>query len=516
MTFLQASKAALLSIAVIWGFIMIPGCSQTVEVRQDPFFDEWKAKAESSRAHSPSAKPRIIDLPERQEKVVSAEKIKIEPEKPLPKDKVTMNMRNTDVNVVLRALALTAGQNIMMNEGVSGVTNINVKGTPWDQVFKGILRTRGLTYTWEGDIIRVMTLQDMQHDRKIEEVLQQQKSQSLELKKVEPLLTRIIRIDYADATSLGANLEKMLTSEGEKDAKRGSVTVDEHNNSLIIQAIRDDIARMITLVEELDRPTSQILIEANIVETTRDTARELGVQWGGLYRGSSGGGHWITPGANSSGVLGGSLSTPIEPTSGFISSAPSDVLSNSAGLTLGIVGENIGDYILNVQLSALQEEGKINILSSPSITTLDNQMAFTENGEKIPYVSTDIDGNRQINFEDAVLRLEIKPHVIDGKNLKMDIKIKKDEVDTSRSVDGNPFIIKKQTETVLIVQDGETVVISGLTKKKNTDAESGVPDVKDIPVLGYLFKGEKKTDQMEEVLIFLTPHILKERAKQES
>ncbi len=161
-----------------------------------------------------------------------------------------------------------------------------------------------------------------------------------------------------------------------------------------------------------------------------------------------------------------------------------------------------------MQLSALQSRGKLNILSSPSITTLDNQMAFTENGERVPFVSYS-DGDQEVSWEDAVLRLEITPHVIDGQSLKMKILIKKDEVDTSRDVAGNPYIIKKQTDTTLIVNDGETVVISGLSKQRTSGGDAGVPGLKDIPGLGYLFKADSKAEKLEEVLIFITPRILK-------
>jgi type IV pilus assembly protein PilQ len=180
----------------------------------------------------------------------------------------------------------------------------------------------------------------------------------------------------------------------------------------------------------------------------------------------------------------------------------------NTGMTLGYLTEKVGSYMLNVQLSALQSEGKLNILSSPSITSLDNQMAYTENGEKIPYVTIDSDGERTVKFEDAVLRLEITPHVIDGEHMKMEIKIKKDEVDFSRKVDDNPVIIKKETSTSLIVKDGDTIVISGLSKQKTVGSDSGAPWLMDIPLFGYLFKSDQKLKTMEEVLIFITPHIL--------
>ena len=170
-----------------------------------------------------------------------------------------------------------------------------------------------------------------------------------------------------------------------------------------------------------------------------------------------------------------------------------------------------GGSMLEVQLNLMEKDGNINILSSPSITTLDNKMAYTENGEKVPYVSTSNMGDREVKFEDAVLRLEMTPNVIDGDNLKLKVLVKKDEVDTSRSVDGNPFIIKKQTETTLIMRNGETVVISGLTKEKGTDINAGVPGLKDIPGGKYVFGHESKGKTMEEVLIFITPEILPTR-----
>ena len=166
-----------------------------------------------------------------------------------------------------------------------------------------------------------------------------------------------------------------------------------------------------------------------------------------------------------------------------------------------------------MQLQALETDGTVNILSTPSITCLDNQMAYTENGTRVPYVTVSTSGGvatQQVNFEDAVLRLEITPHVIDGDNLRLKIKVKKDEVDLSHSVLGNPYIQKKQTETLLFAHNGETIVISGLTKQTTTDSTSGIPWMMDVPILGYLFKALGKSEEKDEVLIFITPQILKQ------
>jgi type IV pilus assembly protein PilQ len=232
-------------------------------------------------------------------------------------------------------------------------------------------------------------------------------------------------------------------------------------------------------------------------------------------------GLYVTPGGNFGTAVapGSAFSGDYAPTSGttgisgqgFGVNFPATTMTGTASGALGLMFGTIGENILEVQLNALQKDGKLKILSSPSITTMDNQKAFTENGEKVPYVTTDNAGGtttKSVKFENAVLRLEITPHVIDGQNLKMKILVQKDEVDPSRAVDGNPYIIKKQTETNLIVQNGETIVISGLTKQRSTENVNGIPWLKDVPVLGWLFKGEGTSEAMEEVLIFITPNIL--------
>jgi type IV pilus assembly protein PilQ len=485
--------------------ILIPGCAGKKRAEKDPFLDKWKVKAETSKGHSPSATKRSVDLTEKKEAPIpdqtektEPEKAAAEPEKQLPTDKITMKMHDIDVVVLLRALARAANQNIMVNEKVKGKASINIKEAPWDHVFRGLLRTHGLTYAREGDIIRIMTAEDMEQDLKRE-------SQKRGLKLAEPFLTRIIRINYAKADKLRENLETFLTAN--TDGKPlGSVMVDEHTNSLIIQALKDDIERMIPIIEELDRPTPQIRIEAHIVEANKTTARDLGIQWGGLYQttNSDGVNQYITPAAAT--ATGGTV-----PNSGNIVNFPAPLVATTAtGLTLGYVLEEVGKNILSVQLSALQEEGKLNILSSPSITTLDNQKATIESGKEVPYQTVE-DGDVKIEYKKAVLSLEVIPHVIDGKTLTLKINTKKDELDFANAVGGQPAITTKKAETNVILLDGQTTVIGGLSKENVDDSESGVPWLKDIPILGYLFKGTSKKNTMDDLLIFITPHILKER-----
>ena len=494
--------------------VLFLGCGGDLEVKKDPFFDKWKAMEAESRPYSPSKRVRELDLPEKKPVEAIGEEAKAEPEKPLPTQKISLKMHNVDAPVILRALAGAASQNIMINSNVEGKIDINVKNTPWDQVFRGVLRTQGLAYKWEGEIIRIMTVKDMEHDLKLAAIQEKKKAQEIGLNQVKPLLTKIVYIDYADAKPLKENLQEFLTKD--KEGKpRGSIMVDEHTNALIIQAIRDDIVRMIPIIQELDKPTPQVLIEAVIVEATKEAARELGIQWGGLIRM---GDTWITPGAKSDGILGNSINQPVDPTTGQAVDLPADFLKDISeglalgeGLTLGLLTAKLGRYLLTAQLSAMEEEGKLNILSSPSISTVDNQKALIESGREVPYQTNLRDVGFYVEYKKVTLLLEVTPHVIEGNLLKLNILTHKDEIDFQNDVDGNPVIITKRAKTTLILYDGQTTVIGGLTKDTKGDGERGVPFAKDVPYLGRLFKKDEKVHKFEDLLIFITPHILPQR-----
>ena len=504
---------------VISFFVLIffMGCSGDLKsTKKDPFFEKWNTLAENSQGHSPEASLKKIDIPTSPNKQAQTDPVMGDAVRKLPTKPLNLTMRQAELKSVLRAMAKSVNKNLLVKNDLKGEISVDFRSVPWDQAFTGLLKTHGLSYLWEGNVIRVVSTEDIEQELK-------RKVQLRDIQWVEPLMDPvIIKIDYADSEKLAKTLQDFLTKD--KDGKtRGSVTRDEHSNSLIIAANSQDMARMIPIIEKVDKPTPQILIKANIVETTKGTARDLGVMWGGMYKGNLGNKNiYATPGGNTG--TGDPISGGYQPTQtgatgiggqGFASNFPVSGIADAAGAaSLGLIYGVIGDSLLEVQLQALQQDNKLNILSSPSITTLDNQKAFTENGERVPYTTIESSGvgstpTMTTKFEDVVLRLEITPHVIDGKNLKMTISVKKDEVDmTRKSSLGDPYIIKKKTETVLIVKDGETIVISGLTKQRISDGTSGWPLLKDIPVLGYLFKADSKSDNMEEVLIFITPHIL--------
>jgi len=497
----QTNRIVRSIVAVLISALLIGGCASPKVEKQDPFFEEWKAKAETSKGYSPAKPQPRAQQPQIIKPKATPQEVELDEiaEKPLPTKKISLKMTDISVSVVLRALARAADQNIIVSEKVAGKININIAQAPWDQVFVGILRTQGLTYAWEGDIIRIMTADDMEADLK-------RKARQREMKLSELPITRIVPVKYAAADDLKDNLEKFLTLD--KDGKAiGSILVDDHTNSLIIQAIRNDLKNIVAVIDQLDKPTPQVLIEAFIVEANKDVARELGVQWGGLVRtGALGTGTGFGTGSDNN-ALGGDINTAVNPSSGNVVNLPAQPLSGFDPFTLGLIYQNLGDALLSVQLSALQDKGKLNILSSPSITTLDNQTANIESGEEIPFQTVE-DGEVNVEFKKAVLKLTVTPHVIDDKTLKMYVKVNKDEADFSRTVLGNPTIITKNAETNVIQLNGQTIVIGGLNKETTAESNTGVPFFEDIPGLGYLFKRKGSDDRLEDLLIFITPHIL--------
>lgn len=435
--------------------------------------------------------------------------------KSLPSQKIFLDMKAVPLTTLLRTLARAAGISIMVSENVKGTATLNVQNETWDQVFLSVLKTYGLSFEWQGNIIQVLTIEDINNDYRYLELNERREAKKREIESIAPLVNDVIPVRFADAESLKTIVEQLLAADSGK--KRGAVVVEPHTNSLIVKATRPEINQVSAMIRHLDRPAAQIRIEAHIVEAGDDTARELGVEWGGLYQGTLGASnYWITPGIDTAdtGAGVGTATSPLAeiadnsvPSPGLIQTLPS-ILNEDAGLLIGFVAQEAGKYVLGVQLAALEKEGKLNILSSPSISTLDNQTALIESGREVPY-QTVVDNEVNIEFKKAVLSLVVTPHVIDNDLLKLKIVTNKDELDFSNNVDGNPTVITKKAETTVLLADGQTTVIGGLRKENSSETVQGVPYLKDIPYLGNLFRKDSRTDTMEELLIFITPRIIR-------
>lgn len=499
-----------LFVALVLPITFILACAGTSD-KDHSAQQQWQKMAQENRGYSPP--PRRRDLTVMPKKIETIDPLPRESKtlRKLPTRTITMKMHQTEVAVLLRALARAVDLNIMINESVKGRISINVSDAKWNQVFMSILKAQGLSYEWEGDIIRIITGEDRDRNFKNLEAEGKILAKKREMELQAPLVTKIIPIDFASAEDLKANIEKLLAGNKDEKLKQGSVLVDKQTNTLIVQATATDITRVVALVTQLDRPTQQILIEAHIVETSNRTARELGIQWGGLYY-DSGRNFWITPNAIdalTNTTIGGTL----DPEAGSAINFPANLnnaTQSGTGMQLGIIGQST-NLILATQLSALEEDGRLNILSSPSITTLDNIKATIESGSEIPIPVLEQGETANVIYKQALLSLAVTPHVIQSDALKLEIVTTKNEVDFSKTVLTYPTIISKKASTNVILFDGQTTVIGGLKKNTSQKSDAGVPWLSKIPLLGYLFKNESKSEQMEEILIFITPHILKTR-----
>lgn len=479
--------------------------------------DSWKAMEKQAQGHSPRGQfqlaepPVVIDRPER----LDIEKR--DAAKPLPTAVMSLRMHNADVVAVLQALSRAVGKSIVVSPGVVGGINVNFVQRPWDEVFRAILAANQLTYSFDGETIRVMARDDLQGQLDVASLKRKAQEERNAALADEPQLTSVAKVRFADAKQLQKTVENTLTK-GKEGKAIGSVQVDELSNSLIIQGVEQDVEKIGKLLAKLDAPRSQIKLKAHIVETTREVARDLGILWGGGYTGDVrtgnklgiGGGFAATTVAGTVSAGTATLGTTNLGAAGVRLPATAVNTSNT-GAALDLTFGKVGGNILEAQLQALATDNKLNIISSPSIATMDNQKAYTESGERVPYQTvsgTGTEATYSVSFQDAVLRLEITPHIIDDQFIKLQVLIQKDEVDSSRTVSGNPYIVKKKSETTLIARNGETVVISGLSKLRNSLREAGVPGLKDVPGAGWLAKSESKADLKDEFMIFITPTVL--------
>jgi type IV pilus assembly protein PilQ len=496
--------------------------------------------------------------------------------------RISLDVQDADIKSVFRLLSEQGNVSIVYGDDVKGTVTLGIKDVPWNQALDTVLGIKGLSRMEKDHIITVMSTDNFLKLKKSEEELvkkteEERARRDRKLLDAEPMITRIVPIKYRmlkdvfkskieikrdvilggargsltgisgarglTPSSIDETRTQKVSVEGAGDfiqllqsflstdsegKQMGWIGADATTNSVIITAIKRDLDSIVDMIAKTDIPTDQILIKANIVETTKNTARNLGIQWGGMLGQRAGnqnlfvnpggtGGSTVPPGSV---ITGAGTNNPggYTPASGVTGMGgqgygvnfPAAAMGATGPASLGLLFGTIGGNILDLQLSALQKDGKANILSSPSLVTLDNQMASTENGEEIPYVTpATATSPATVTWKKAVLRLEITPHVIDPKNIKMTIVVKKDEPNYSVTTPGGYPLIVKETKTDLVVADGETIVISGFTKQTGSKGDSGVPWLKDIPVLGWLFKGEAKSESMEEVLIFITPNIMK-------
>ncbi len=400
--------------------------------------------------------------------------------------KLSLDFKDADINNILRLIAEVSDLNIIAAEDVKGKVTIRLVDVPWDQALDIILQSNDLGKVKIGNVIRIAPIEKLKKEE--EDVLAARRAKE----KLEDLGTELIPVNYATAKDLEEQVKGILSD-------RGTVAVDERTNVLIVKDIKSSIYEAKDLVASLDTKTPQVLIEARIVEASADFTRELGVIWGGTAtktHGSSSG-----PKGTST-ISGGLLGTDT------LINLPVD--SPGGAISFGWLSSLAGLRNLDITLQALEDSGQGKVISSPRIATLDNTEASIERGDRIPYLKITEEGTVTTEFIEANLKLTVTPHVTNDGNIKLKIKASNDEPDFDRTVQGVPTIKKKEAITEVLVRDGDIIVIAGVYDIDEGRSQRGIPFFSRIPILGWLFKSEKKTFVKEDLLIFISPKILKD------
>lgn len=399
---------------------------------------------------------------------------------------IDLKVTNADVTDVLRTFAQLSALNIIVQPGVTGQVTAEMENVPWDQALEQVLRINKLGYEVEGNIMRIAPTTVLKEEAQERQQLAQARALAV------PLRTVMKRLNYANASGLSALLGQ--GGQGGLLSQRGSVIVDARTNTLIIKELPNFIDAVIGVVEMLDVPEPQVMIEARIIETTKRFTRDIGIRWGFDAISSAATG-------NTTGLVfpnNGSLNGDVD-----VAGTTADVLA----LRLGNV---LNTFRLDVALQAAETEGLIHILSAPKVVTLNNQQAEIQSGLQIP-IQTVANNTVTVQFVNATLRLSVTPQVTAEGTILMDIDISKREPQLAFLVPGatNAPIATKDARTRMVVRDGGTAVIGGIYKVSNDDGQDRIPGLANIPILGNLFKNKSQRDENEELLIFITPRIIK-------
>lgn len=397
--------------------------------------------------------------------------------------KIALDFYETDIKNVFRILQQVSGKNYAIDPDVRGKVTISMeKPVPWDQVLDLILKQNGLGNVEHGNIIRIATRETLRKEEEARQAeIEAYKKRLEQQKAMEPLVTQYIPVNYANAQAEVLPHVKDILSE------RGKVNVDSRNNQLIITDTEERIAKAEEVIEQIDKVTPQVVIEARIVEINEDFLKDIGTEFVAqsedVFRSDLGGNYSYNVAMNH----------------------PSTNAASSIGFNFTRL-PNLGTpLVLDAKLTALEEENNVKIVSAPKIVTLDNKKATIKQGFEIPYQTVE-DDEVNIEFKEVDLRLEVTPHVTPDRRISLSIYVTKNEV-AELTLEA-PALSTNEATTELLVDDGDTIVIGGIKKDTTTTKESGFPILKDIPILGWAFKRDVKQNEKSELLIFMTPRIV--------
>jgi type IV pilus assembly protein PilQ len=471
------------------------------EVKKEEIKKEEEVKKEEKPA--PEVKKEEMKAEQKPAPSIQAEK-KAEEEKKIVEErpsqkvysgrKLSLDFKDADIKNILRLIAEVSNLNIIAGDEVTGKITMRLVDVPWDQALEVILQSKNLGMSRIGNVVRIAPLEALK--REIQAELEAKRAKE----RLEDLVMELIPVNYAAAKEIMPQVKSILSD-------RGDIKVDERTNTLIIKDIAKSIPGAKSLVKALDTKTPMVLIEARIIEANLSFQRELGVRWGFLI-----GGGKATAGGGTTGTS--TLTTPATTTHNAVDlPAIARTAVPGATATSGIIEAIFSRGTLkslDIAISAHENIGDVKIISSPKIATLDNKEASVEQGLRIPYLKLTTEGTVTTDFIDANLKLTVTPHVTNDGTIKMVLKVKKDAPDTSISVEGVPSIDKKEAISEVLVKDNGVVVIAGVYSIEKDSGDEGIPLFKKIPLLGWLFKRETKDDKRKDLLIFISPKILKD------
>jgi type IV pilus assembly protein PilQ len=414
-------------------------------------------------------------------------------------EKISLSFQSVDIRSLLQIIADVAGTNMVVSDAVSGDIAIRLQNVPWDQALDIILRTKGLGLRQQGNVMLVAPLTEIAERDKIELEAQKQRTE------LAPLRTELIQINYAKASDIAALLK---AGEDTIMSERGRVNVDERTNALIVLETREVIGEIRALIAQLDIPVKQVLIESRIVIANNDFSKELGARFGVSH---------VNRLNNSTIGVAGSVEGARTAQGGAVPGLANGGLNfdlpaatNAGRIGLAILGS---DYAVDLELSALQAEGRGEVISSPRVLTANAKQASIEQGVEIPYQQSSSSGATNIQFKKAVLALTVTPQITPDNRVIMDLNVTQDNVgDIVPTGDGGtaPAINTREVNTQALVDNGATVVLGGIFVQENRNDVSKVPFLGDIPILGAAFRNRLTIANKDELLIFVTPKILQE------
>jgi type IV pilus assembly protein PilQ len=434
-------------------------------------------------------------------------------------ERISLSFQSVDIRALLQIIADVAGTNMVVSDSVKGDIAMRLQNVPWDQALDIIMRTKGLGMRQQGNVMLVAPLTELADRERTELETEKQK------KELAPLRSELIQVNYAKATEVAALLK---SGENSILTERGRLSVDERTNQLIVLETRETIAEIRALIEKLDIPVRQVLIESRIVIANEDFARDLGARFGVTGVGTVGNNGLFTTSGSVAGQDGTGSGTgsmiddfldhgfPVglpSPNDRFNVNLPA-AAANAGRIAFAILG---ADYLVDLELSALQTEGRGEVISTPRVITANGKQASIEQGREIPYEQAASSGATTIQFKKAVLSLTVTPQITPDSRVVMDLAVTNDSQGTNVSTGSGqaPAIDTRRLTTQVLIKSGETVVLGGVFQQESTATAAKVPLLGDIPLIGFLFRSDTRSTVKRELLIFVTPKVLREGLKLE-